>query len=177
MKNLAFAALSAFLLAGAVAPAAQADVLWTVSGTFDDTGTFSGTFSINQYGQFTDWDITTTDGTTDTGYHYTPGTTFQAWAFPNAIEFASTGYDTDFVLTFADDLGTAEPLNPIIGGYQGPSRECQGSYHCFDIQGGDIRYVVDGFATAGGGVPEPVTLSLLGAGLAGMGAMRRRKSA
>jgi hypothetical protein len=41
----------------------------------------------------------------------------------------------------------------------------------------DVRFVVPGASSASGSVPEPVTLSLFGAGLAGAAALRRRKAA
>lgn len=176
MNKILVAAFSGMLMAGAASCAAEADVLWSVNGTFDDGGSFSGTFTISG-GYLLDWDITTTLGNTLGGYHYTPGTTFQHWTTTDGIEFASTGYDTDFVLKFLDDLSIPEAVNPIQGGYQGPSRECENGWGCYNVTSGDIRYVDQGSASAGGGVPEPLTLSLVGAGLAGIGGLRRRAKA
>jgi hypothetical protein len=67
--------------------------------------------------------------------------------------------------------------NPIIGGLGGPSWECDGSYSCYVPAGGQIRYITSGSASDPVRVPEPLTLSLFGAGLAGAAAMRRRKKA
>ena len=55
---------------------ARANIDYTFSGvTFDDGGTLTGTFTTNNaITSLLDFDITTTAGSTNSGFHYTTGT-------------------------------------------------------------------------------------------------------
>src|ERR1700676_3307329 len=61
-KAMRLVAVTALCCLGSVA-VAKADIIWTFDNVaFDDAGTLSGTFSINQYGFIGTFDITTTNG-------------------------------------------------------------------------------------------------------------------
>jgi PEP-CTERM motif len=175
MKRLTLAAVSAVLMVVSAASAANADVIWAATGSFNDGGTLSGTFDINQYGFLDGYNLVTTSGSIDPGFTYTPADSF----FSNGTFYidAQPGYEADLHLTFTDNLSIGNASNPIIGGLGGPSWECDGSYSCFVPAGGQIRYLTSGSASDPVRVPEPLTLSLFGTGLAGAAAMRRRKKA
>ena len=75
MRKFAYAAFSGAVLAAAMTSAASADVIWNVTGTFNDGGTLSGTFLINQYGYIdynAGYDLVTTAGSILPGFTYTP---------------------------------------------------------------------------------------------------------
>lgn len=152
-------------------PAANADVIWTVTGNFNDGGTVNGTFDINVYGYLEGYNLVTTAGTIDPGFDYTPADSY----FSNGTFYvdAQPSYEADLHLTFLGNLSVAVADNPIIGGLGGPSWECIDLYSCYIPEYGDTRYIANGFASAP--VPEPITLSLFGTGLVGAIAMRRRK--
>ncbi|THD64100.1 hypothetical protein [Phenylobacterium sp.] len=171
-RFLPAAACAAALLGAAALPsAASADIHWTVSGTFDDTGTLSGWFNINQYGYLDGYDLTTTAGAAEAGFNYTPADSY----FANGDFYvdAQPGYQADLHLTFADTLTTPVANNPIEGGEGGPSYECTGSYSCYIPEGGTTRYLASGEASAAGAAPEPAIwmTMVLGFGLLG-GALR-----
>src|SRR5664279_6635246 len=86
-KALVAGGLAILALAGAPSRS-QADVKYTVeNAVFDDTANtqLTGWFTINQYGQLGNWDLTVSQGTTQgapisngglvTAYEYTPATT------------------------------------------------------------------------------------------------------
>jgi hypothetical protein len=173
-RRLAPFAVGAAMLAGLAAPGvASADIHWLVSGVFDDTGTLSGYFDINVYGFLDGFDLTTTAGTTESGFEYTPETSY----FSNGTFYvdAEPGYFNDLHLEFLDPITTAVASNPIVGGENGPSYECAASWSCYVNSGGTTRFLASGSATAGGvlGVPEPGAWMLLLTGFGGAGAMLR----
>lgn len=185
-KRLWAAAACAAALMGAAAPSvANADVNWTVTGTFDDGGALSGSFDINVYGYLNGYDLKTTAGSSEGGFEYTPSNSY----FSNGAFYvdAQPGYQSDLHLTFLGDLSVASANNPLVGGAGGPSYECVGSYSCYLPAYGTTRYIAEGFARAstdgqGGGsaTPEPATWAMMLLGFGGVGAamrMARRKGA
>ena len=83
---------SVFFAAEAVSVSAANAVVWTLNGvTFDDGGTASGTFTIDQYGYFLNGSatVTTTAGSTANGHGGPlPGDTYDVmtlWSLPPSI--------------------------------------------------------------------------------------------
>src|ERR1700761_3702195 len=153
-------ALAAVFAAGSLAAApttAKADVAWFVSGTFSDGGTVTGKFNINTYGYLDGYDLQTTRGDGFASFEYTNLNSY----FSNGTFYidAQPGYQADLHLEFVDDLGVAIANNPIKGGDQGPSYECQGSFSCYVPTDGAIRYITDGYASAA--VPEPAAWAMM----------------
>jgi len=170
-KGLLALAGCAAAIAVATAPStASADVTWTVTGSFDDGGSLSGFFNINVYGFLAGYDLKTTVGSTDAAFDYTPSNSY----YSNGTFYvdAQPQYQSDLHLTFANDLGVASASNPIVGGSQGPSWECQGSYNCYLPANGAIRYITSGSASAL--VPEPAAWALMMVGFGGLGSALRR---
>jgi hypothetical protein len=166
-RRLALVAGCAMALTTAAAPSiASADVHWLVNGTFDDGGTVGGYFNINAYGYLSGYDLKTTTGTTEPGFDYNPGDSY----FANGTFYvdAQAQYQSDLHLDFVNGLSVASASNPILGGSPGPSWECQGSFSCYIPQGGAIRYIAGGFASAA--VPEPAAWTLMLTGFAAIGA-------
>jgi hypothetical protein len=165
--------VAAAFAAMAVPAAAQAaDITWTVSGTFNDGGSLGGTFNINQYGFLDGYDLTTSGGSMP-GIGYTPANSY--FSNGNFYFDAQPGYQGDLHIDFLDSLTVATANNPIIGGNPGPSFECQGSYSCFDQQGGTTRFLAEGSATAGA-VPEPAVWAMMFIGFFGTGTLIRAVS-
>ncbi|MGZ5987055.1 MAG: PEP-CTERM sorting domain-containing protein [Caulobacteraceae bacterium] len=182
---IAIAGCAAALGLAAAPTAASADVHWTVNGTFDDGGTVTGSFDIDIYGYIdgATFDLKTAGGSL-TPFEYTPATAYHAsgtvpppdyntYVAPFYIDL-QPGYAQALHLVFQSPLITPIGHNVLLGGYQGPSFECQNSYSCYVPQG-DIRYIASGSARAAGvAVPEPTAWALMLTGFAGLGAMLRR---
>lgn len=175
------AAACAVALLGAGAPSvANADIVWTVNGVFDDGGALSGYFNINVYGFLDGYDLTTTAGGTQSGFDYTPSDSY----FSNGAFYvdAQPGYEQDLHLAFSDPVSTPVAVDPIIGGEGGPSYECINSFSCYIPLGGQVRYLASGYASAGGGninglnldpVPEPGVWAMLVIGFGALGGALR----
>jgi hypothetical protein len=152
-----------------ISSAAQADVHWYVSGTFDDGATITGTFDINQYGYIANPDLTTDTGIF-TGMNYTPATV-STNNTTTSLTFDFNAYMDEMQLYFASDLNVGTATNALLT----TSKECRGNY-CGS--GGLTRHIVSGFASINPipSVPEPATwgLMIVGFGLTGA-AMRRAK--
>jgi hypothetical protein len=156
----------------AVPPAAKAGAIdWTLSGvTFDDGGTASGSFVTDSSGNITSLTITSTLGTTLPGYVYAipPDGLFQPSYYPqNANSFLVINVPL-YYLNLAFDAPLSVPgTDPISTGAL--------TYECDDCV--DVRFVTGGQAIGTAvPAPEPMTLLVLGSGLAGMAAARRRRS-
>jgi hypothetical protein len=165
----------------AMAGAAKADVTWLISGTFNDGGTLSGKITLNQYDFLVnDFPLTTTAGSAESGFTYTAANSYfsntntssNPAAPPFYIDFQPQ-YFSDLHIQFAHDLGVPAATDAIVGGYQGPSFECQNSFSCPNGSLPDyaIRYLVSGQAAMT--VPEPATWGLMILGLGGLGAALR----
>lgn len=178
------AAASALAMAGA----AHADTTWNLTGTFNDGGLLAGTITLNVYGFLeNNFTITTTAGSLQSGFTYTAADSFfsntTTTSFPAAPPFYidfQPGYENDLHLQFSSDPGVPAATDLFVGGYQGPSFECQNSYSCYTepTDNPTIRYLTSGEATMA--LPEPESWALMILGLGGIGgALRfnRRKPA
>jgi len=181
-------AAAAIMLALGIPSAASADVIWNVSGTMSDQTTFSGWFSLDIYGDITGFDLTTQAQDPFTGFEYLPSDVYgpEAGPFPTPPTYwvgFTDYYHHTLRLQFANDLNNGAGTDPLVTGLLGPSWECQDSYQCNlttgDAVAEDLRWVVNGQATSGNAnnIPEPLTLSLFGAGLFAAAGLRRRKAA
>jgi hypothetical protein len=171
-KTLSLAALcAASALCVAAAPSmASADTRWLVDATFDDGTTLTGTFTINVYGFLESANLETETNGAFTGFDYTTADSY--YSNGNFYVDFQPGYTQDLHLEFANTLTTGSQNNLIIGGENGPSYECEGSYSCYIPMGGDTRYIASGFADE---VPEPATWALMLAGFGGLGMALRAK--
>ena len=163
------AASTALGLASAPATA-SADTTWLVNATFTGGGDLTGSFTIDQDGYLTAGSLTTTSGGGFPGYTYN----FADSYFSNGDYYVDfqPGYQGDLHLAFADSLLVGSQYNPIVIGNLLPnaSYECQGSFSCYDLGGGDTRFIGSGSAVY---VPEPATWALALVGFAGLGAVLR----
>lgn len=163
------AVLGATAALGALAGSgtARADVHWLVSGVFDDGGTLSGSFSLNQYGFLSAWDLTTTPGLLLGGYEYKSGTSTVADPTSFSISFATLANKGGFDLVFANDLTSQTAFDPLVLG--GLSSECDVNSYCPNAP--VTRELVSGAAY----VPEPATWLLMTIGMGAVGGMARRR--
>jgi hypothetical protein len=182
-KSLLIVALSLLLVAGGSVYSAGAQALpitWMLQGvTFDDGGTASGDFTLNQYGFLSSSSIITTsvvNGFSGNTYLFPGGSinpNFDA-SPPNTFRITFQADSThalslDFLYTLDLNNSTINPLKLNLSS----SFECEGSYSCYNGSGGTIRYAISGGAVP---APEPTTLGLLLIGAAGAVAqMRARK--
>jgi hypothetical protein len=188
LQNLILLAAVAGFVAG-TASGAKADVVWTVSGTFDDNTTLTGTFTTNVYGFLeNNYSLTTQTDTPKgfVGFTYTSSNSY----FSNGTFYVDfqPGYQQDLHLAFLDGLSVPNLNNPIVGASgdpaTGPSYECQGSFSCFDLLGGTVRFIGVGFASSPvpgtnsvtSGIPEASTWAMLLLGFAGIGFLGYRRS-
>ncbi|HTO41244.1 MAG TPA: PEP-CTERM sorting domain-containing protein [Rhizomicrobium sp.] len=172
MRKMIFAA--AMFAATMVGTSANAvPITWTLQGlTFDDGGTAYGSFVYDaDTGKYTDVNITTTG---KWAYTYTNVLGCDAFGFD-----ANTGSNAEgngfLEISTSLELTNAGGNIPFVGAanYETP-------YYANNEIGLSYRYIVAGAVvspSSNSPVPEPWTLALVGAGLAGMAATRRRRKA
>jgi hypothetical protein len=167
----AFAVLAfvlAFFVGGSTA--SKADVVWNVNAVFNDGTTLTGTFTTDVYGFIeNNYSLTTQAKGAFSGLTYTSADSY----FNNGTFFIDLepGYHQDLHLTFLYSLGVANPNNPIVGGSS--SFECQDSFTCYLAEGGPVRFIDSGFASA---VPEPATWAMMLMGFLALGLVGHRRS-
>lgn len=173
MRSIACAAALAVTVLSSTFPA-RADVIWVLNNIpLDDGGTLNGTFSINVYGYLGDWNLTTSSGSTLSGFGYTPVINSNINnPTDTVVDFYTPNYVDVLQLTFANSL-TVPGINPIIGGIGGPSYECVlWSCPLFGGDAGPLRFITSSelerpFAISA--VPELATWVLMLLGFAGLG--------
>ena len=156
---------------------------WYFSGAFDDGGTISGQFIINEYGYIgAPSTLTLTDGTVLNGVTYSkPGS--PSSIEPNTppafgVEFFSGNYDRTLRLIFQNSLEIAgtNPLN-LIDSYECFAWVCPGTGLPND--NANTRFFTEGYAStavgAAGETPLPAALPLFASGVALLGFFGRRR--
>jgi hypothetical protein len=158
---------STMLVFAAITAPASANIVYTFSGaSFDDGGSLTGTFTTDDsISSLLDYDITTSGGTL-AGFHYTPGSTDSFSSLPTILVLETSGLEHLIQVTFSGGLTTTGALI-TIGQFDSFEQDPTGAHR--QITGGEA------IVAAVPGVPEPITLSLFGAGLIGATAMRLRR--
>lgn len=155
-------------------------VTWTVTGSFDDGGTFSGSFT---YDADTDamsaWNLSVAGGTVFAAFTYSSSIADSFIDFPHTDDrfiFCSTvnclGERRDLRLALAAPLTDAGGLIALLAGPAAPHPDY--GLECSNC--GFVRNITSGSAQAGVSVPEPATLTLFGIALGGLGAFRMRRN-
>jgi hypothetical protein len=183
------------LAASTLVAASAADAAtWMVNGTFADGTTVTGKFTVDVYGYLKGADLSTQNGTSDTGgnplsaanYDLNNNASNGAPPSPYYIDLLPPDDQSELYIIFQDPLTTPIADNPIIGGY-----ECQESFSCnasylppdytqevvHQPPTDNTRFFAD-FAGSASAVPEAATwaMMLLGTGLLGMGLRLRRRA-
>ena len=160
MKRFLSAVATALVLA---AGPASADIIFTLSGSLDDGGTVSGTFTTDDaIGSLLDYDLTTSGAN---GFTYNTTTAPQNFSsLPNILVVETADLSHLLQVTFAGGL-TATGGNIVAGGFDSFEQ----------IPGGAHREITAGSAAVGTtAVPEPSTIALLGLAVLGVAGFVRR---
>lgn len=172
IRKLAFCVVLGF--AGFFANMANASLItWTFSGaTFNDGGTLSGWFMADtDTGTVTNWDITTTAGSSLPGFHFDLGSSYlygyNVWSSnPNSFVLVRTApFAQPYInLSFDASWLTSGVLNFDTSGFTAGTWECN---NC-----ASVRFLTSGQATS---VPEPMGIALFGLGLLALILPRRAR--
>jgi hypothetical protein len=166
----------------AASQSARADLIsWTVSGDFDDGGTFSGTFTYDNVADTaTVWSLTTSTGTAGVGpnTYSTGGGTYVTGSseidFDNIIGVIPPYY------TYFVDLAFTN-LTPGTPGTVASLSGSEYDQECIELSPlcgpeSPSRAIIDGTATGTDiSTPEPASGALLLAGVGLLGVYRRRR--
>lgn len=160
----------AVLILTAVPKSASAAAIyteWTVNVVFQNGDVATGYFDESITGIVTSWHITLSGGGVDTPISYSTGG-FQTQGQAGVCN--GCGHDfANFAVGRYTDFATTSAL-PLTGGgiatIDGP--------HTVDCNNGPCNSFVSGSLT-GVAMPEPASMMLVGAGLAGIGLLRRRR--
>lgn len=164
----AYSRIGLFVLLGTVV-ASAAPLTWTVTGVFDDGGSLSGSFTYDaDTGSISNFNVTTTAGSTLSGYNYTPSDSsgfYNATENPvcaaNCFEFSRNDNQLYLLLEFPTPLTDGGGTVNFVLGTNSPNA----SYECTNC--GNVRFLTSGSATAP--VPQKLTFDSIPNQLFGAG--------
>lgn len=167
---------SVALLFSSVAQAAV--IQWNLNGvTLNDGGTIAGTFSTDSdSGNLVSFDITTTLGTQQNGFHYTNASSRilgNNIYGPNSFAVANVNPSLQplLQLSFANSLNQTNASNSLVGHFN----RFGGTLECTANTCTNLRTITAGYAQSVTPVPEAETYAMMLAGLGLLGFMARRK--
>ena len=183
--KLAAGAAALAMMLGAAQASQAAIVDWTLSnGTFDDGGTFSGTFTVDTATDtITDWNVSSSGVAFSSGPIGSTGTiTYQNASSPFDLAVDAGGGPTFSTVLIPIFLSVFNLTNiPLAGPGSVAHLTGDEGVLAFGLFPVGSHTVTDGQAVGvlAGGVPEPATWSMiiLGAGLAGASLRRSRRAA